>query len=69
MNKKADEDDILAISASSGLDNLVLVSLFPLDKKDPSKYCPLKVVLEKGLSNIPDRKRQVYKSKKSCEIP
>ena len=45
-NKRADEEDVLEISSGLGLENLNIIALFRLGKKDPSKNRPLKVVLE-----------------------
>lgn len=45
-NKQADEQDILNISASLGLENLNIVTSFRLGKKEDSKIRPLKIVLD-----------------------
>ena len=45
-NKQADEQDILIISASLGLENLNIVTSFRLGKKEDSKIRPMKIVLD-----------------------
>ena len=45
-NKQADEQDILNISASLGLENLNIVTSFRLGKKENSKIRPMKIVLD-----------------------
>ena len=45
-NKKADELDIRAITASLGIENLNITTFYRLGKKKPAKTCPLRVVLD-----------------------
>ena len=45
-NKQADEQDILNISASLGLENLNIVTSFRLGKKEDFKIRPMKIVLD-----------------------
>ena len=45
-NKRADEEDILEIFSDLGLQNPSILNLFCLGKKVPTKYRPLKVILD-----------------------
>ena len=45
-NKTADEQDIIAISASLGLDNLNITTSYRLGKREQGKTRPLKIILD-----------------------
>ena len=45
-NKAADEQDIIAISASLGLDNLNITTSYRLGKREQGKTGPLKIILD-----------------------
>ena len=45
-NKAADEQDIIAISASLGLDNLNITTSYRLGKREQGKTRPLKIILD-----------------------